>query len=292
MENKDIAFTQFAHSLSWLTAAAVALVAASAARAQSLGFEVEMKHPSYVVGEPVLAAVTIENHGFRPVNITDFGPFKENRLFFEISQTPQVYLKQRREGKILAELELEKDEGTTCGVNLSDWYNLLSPGAYRIRAVLILGNQRYESPTTSFDIVPGIELATATQFLQGRPPIERTLLLVYWSRHGRDVAFLRAWDASGKIYGTIEIGSLIRNRKPVLQRVDDTTYYVHRQVTSDALQRAEIISDVSGVSLKEQLLAVDSAVPISDALRDAASSIKESRERKNGGNDQPPATAH
>ena len=70
-------------------------------RAQSLGFAVEMKHPAYVVGEPVLAAVTIENHGFRPVNITDFGPFKDNRLFFEISRTPQVYLKQRREGKII-----------------------------------------------------------------------------------------------------------------------------------------------------------------------------------------------
>ena len=280
MEKNDIAINRFAHSRHWLASAAVAIVAASAARAQSLGFEVEMKHPSYVVGEPVLAAVTIENHGFRPVNITDFGPFKENRLFFEISRTPQVYLKQRREGKIVTDLELEKDEGTTCGVNLSEWYDLLSPGAYRIRAVLIIGNQRYESPTTSFDIVPGIELATATQYLQGRPPIERTLLLVYWSRGGRDVAFLRAWDANGKIYGTIEIGSLIRNRKPVLQKVSETTYYVHRQVTSDALQRAEILSDESGVSLKEQLLAVDSAVPISDALRDAASDARKERDNK------------
>jgi hypothetical protein len=236
-----------------------------------------------VVGEPVLAAVTIENHGFRPVNITNFGPFKENRLFFEISQTPQVYLKQRREGKIITELELEKDEGSTCGVNLSEWYNLLSPGSYRIRAVLILGNERYESPMTGFDIVPGIELATATQYLQGKPPVERTLLLVYWSRGGKDVAFLRAWDSNGRTYGTLEIGSLLRNRKPVLQKVNDTVYYVHRQVTSDALQRAEIISDGSGVSLKEQQVAVDPAVPISDALRDAASQVKEAREKKDKG---------
>ena len=189
-------------------------------------------------------------------------------------------MKQRREGKIITELELEKDEGSTCGVNLSEWYDLLSPGSYRIRAVLILGNERYESPFTGFDIVPGIELARATQYLQGKPPIERTLLLVYWSRGGKDVAFLRAWDSNGRIYGTIEIGSLLRNRKPVLQKVDDTTYYVHRQVTSDALQRAEIISDVSGVSLKEQQVAIDPAVPISDALRDAASRVKEAREKQ------------
>ncbi len=279
MARSNIA-TSLSLSSRGLTAAALVLLAASSMRAQALGFAVEMKHPSYVVGEPVLVAVTIENHGFRPVNITNFGPFKENRLFFEISQTPQVYLKQRREGKIITELELEKDEGSTCGVNLSEWYNLLSPGSYRIRAVLILGNVRYESPMTGFDIVPGIELANATQYLQGKPPIERTLLLVYWSRGGKDVAFLRAWDANGRTYGTIEIGSLLRNRKPVLQRVDETKYYVHRQVTSDALQRAEIISDASGISLTEQQVGVDPAVPISDALRDAASGVRDAREKK------------
>ena len=261
-------------------AASVVFFAASAALAQSLGFEVEMKHTSYVVGEPVLASVTIENHGFRPVHLTDFGPFKENRLFFEISQQPQVYLKQRREGKIITDIELEKDEGTSCGVNLSEWYNLLAPGSYRIRAVLILGNERYESPMTGFDIVPGIELASETQFIQGRPPIERKLLLVYWSRDGKDVAFLRAWDANGTTYGTLELGSLIRNRKPVLQRVEETTYYVHRQVTSDAFRRAEIISDATGVSVKEQLTSVDVAVPVSDALREAASSVRDEREKK------------
>ena len=260
---------------------AAALLAASASMAQALGFAVEMKYRDYVVGEPVLATVVIENHGFRPVNISDFGPFKNNRLFFEISKTPQVYLKQRREGKIVTDIELEKDEGSTCRVNLSTWYDLLAPGSYSIRAVLILGNERYESPVTSFSIVPGIELARAVQYIQGRPTTERTLLLVYWSRDGKDVAFLRAWDATGAVYGTLEIGPLIRNRRPELQKINDTTYRVHRQVTSDALQRSEIISDASGISLKEQQTAVDPGIPISDALRDAADSARRDREKKN-----------
>ena len=281
MARSDIATIPSAQCRPLRLAAAVVCLAASAALAQTLGFEVEMKHTSYVVGEPVLASVTIENHGFRPVHLSDFGPFKENRLFFEISQQPQVYLKQRREGKIITELELEKDEGTSCGVNLSEWYNLLAPGVYRIRAVLILGNERYESPMTGFDVVPGIELASETQFLQGRPPIERKLLLVYWSRDGKDVAFLRARDANGTTYGTLELGSLIRNRRPILQKVNETTYYVHRQITSDVFQRAEIISDASGVSLKEQLISVDVAVPtVSDALRDAANSARDERGKK------------
>ena len=278
MARIDVSPTRSLCSRSYFPAViAISLFAASASIAQSLGFSVEMKHSSYVVGEPVRSTVTIENRGFRPVNITDYGPFKDNRLFFEISHTPHVYLKQRKEGKIVTDIELEKDEGMSCEVNLSTWYDLLSPGVYRIRAVLILGNERYESPMTSFDIVPGIELAKSTQYIQWKPTIERTLLLVYWSRNGKDVAFLRAWNADGTTYSTLEIGSLIRNRKPVLQKVDDTTYYVHRQVASDTLQRTEVISDASGISLRENQTGVDPGVPISDALRDAAVKARDER---------------
>ena len=254
--------------------------ASSLAFAQSLGFEVRMKYPTFVVGEPVVASVTIENRGVRPVNISNFGPFRENRLFFEISQKPHVFLPQRREGKILEELELERNEGTVCEVKLSDWYNLLEPGVYRVRAVLIVGDERFATELAAFDIVPGIELAAATQFLPGRPPVERSLRLVYWTRNGKDIAFLRAWDATGVTYGTLEIGPLMRIKKPVLQQADETTFFIFRQVTRDANQRAEIVSDASGVSLKEQLLSLDSNVPTVDALRQAVDEADQARDAK------------
>ncbi len=269
-----------------LTTVFLPILTASCAYAQSLGFEVKMKYPTFVVGEPVVASVTIENRGVRPVNITDFGVFKNNRLFFEIEQTPHVYLPQRREGKIVADLELERNEGTVLDVRLSDWYDLLKPGVYRVRAVLIVGDERYATPLASFDVVPGIELAAATQYLPARPPLERSLRLVYWTRGGKDVAFLRSWDNTGVVYGTLEIGSLLRIKKPVLQQEDETTFFIFRQVTRDTNQRAEIVSDASGVSLKEQLLTLDTNVPIVDALReavdeaDAARTAKKDKKRK------------
>ena len=261
------------------------LLAASLSYAQSLGFEVKMKYPTFVVGEPVIASVTIENHGVRPVNISDFGPYKGNRLFFEISVSPHTYLPQRREGKIVSDLELERNEGTEFEVRLSDWYDLLKPGVYRIRAVLLVGDERYASALTAFDVVPGIELAAATQYLPGRPPTERSLRLVYWSRNGRDVAFLRAWDSTGAVYGTLEIGTLLRIRKPVLQQADENTFFVYRQVTRDTNQRAEITSDASGVSLKEQLRSLDTNVPIIDELRqavDEADAARAAKKKKDG----------
>ena len=246
------------------------LLAASLSYAQSLGFEVKMKYPTFVVGEPVIASVTIENHGVRPVNISDFGPYKGNRLFFEISVSPHTYLPQRREGKIVSDLELERNEGTEFEVRLSDWYDRLKPGVYRIRAVLLVGDERYAS----------------TQYLPGRPPTERSLRLVYWSRNGRDVAFLRAWDSTGAVYGTLEIGTLLRIRKPVLQQADENTFFVYRQVTRDTNQRAEITSDASGVSLKEQLLSLDTNVPIIDELRqavDEADAARAAKKKKKNG---------
>ena len=265
-----------------LTALLLAALAwrAPVANAQALGFEVKMKSGSYVIGEPVNAAVTIENHGVRPVNISEFGPYRENRLFFEIWRTAHDYLAQRREGKVVSDLEIEKDEGAVCNVVLSDWYPLLEAGSYRIRAVLIVGDERYESPMTTFDIVPGIELASATQYLAGRPPVKRSLRLVYWTRNGKDVAFLRAWDNNGVTYGTLEIGQLLRVRKPVLQQAGDTKFYVYRQVTSEANQRAEIVSDASGVSLREQLVTLDSGVPIVESLRKAVDEAKAAKAAK------------
>ncbi len=245
---------------------------------QSLGFEVKMKYPAFVVGEPVRASVTIENHGVRPVRIDDFSVFKNNRLFFEIWERPHVHLPQIREGKIVSELLLERNEGTVLDVVLSDWYSILEPGNYRIRAVLIQGDERYATDVVPFDIVSGLELAAATQYFPGRPPIKRQLRLVYLTRNGKDVAFLRSWDNTGVIYGTLPIGSLLRIKKPVLQQADETTFFVFRQVTRDANQRTEIISDASGVSLKEQLFSIDANVPTVDALRKAVDEAGASRD--------------
>lgn len=110
-------------------------------------------------------------------------------------------------------------------------------------------------------------------------------LLIYWSRNGRDVAFLRAWDSTGAVYGTLEIGTLLRIRKPVLQQADENTFFVYRQVTRDTNQRAEITSDASGVSLKEQLLSLDTNVPIIDELRqavDEADAARAAKKKKDG----------
>lgn len=235
-----------------------ALVAsASALQAQTITFDMKMESGSFVGGETVYAKVDIVNRGTRPVVISDFGPAKGNRLYFEVLRTAHFTLPQKRKGLIVNDLDLERDEGASFRIPLSEWYDLSAEGRYIIKAVLILGNIRYDSPSTSFDVVPGIELASLRQYVSANPPVERDLRLVYWTRNGQDMAFLRTTDTpSGKTYGTLLLGPILRIKKPVMRIDGDDRVFIYRQVSRDATIRTTVKSTLDGVELVEQSQAI------------------------------------
>ena len=275
----------------------------SYASAQLISFDQTMTHNVYISCEPVEVTVNIVNKGARPIVISDFETFKNNRLYFEISKAtaPHFTLRQVKPGKIVPELNLEKGEGIEFSVELSEWYDLTEEGKYFVKAVLVSGDTKYSTELATFEIVPGIELLQASQYVAGHPAIERTLSFVYWTRDGKDVAFLKAWDKStGARYQTLTIGTILRVKKPVLEPIDDTSYYFYRQVTRDVFVRAEVHSTVDGISVKEQLQAIDQpSSPMVDSLRkaveDAAAKKKPLKKEKpvkkevsasNGGKDK------
>ena len=239
--------------------ALAALVAsASSLMAQTITFALKMESTSFVAGETVYAKVDIVNRGTRPVVISDFGPSKGNRLYFEISRTSHFTLPQRREGLIIDDLDLVRDEGASFRIPISEWYDLSAEGRYAIKAVLILDNLRYDSPSTSFDVVPGIELASLRQYVSANPPVERDLRLVYWTRNGQDLAFLRTKDSpAGKTYGTLLLCPILRVKKPTMRLEGDDSVLVFRQVSRDSTILATINSTLEGVELVRQ----DQAIP-------------------------------
>lgn len=277
-----------------LTISFALLMFATYASAQLISFASKTSHSVYISCEPVEVQVNIVNKGARPIVISDFEAFKNNRLYFEISKasSPHFYLKQVKTGKIVPELNLEKGEGIEFTVELSDWYDLTAEDKYFVKAVLVCGDTKYTTELATFEIVPGIELLQTSQYVAGHPAIERTLSFVYWSREGKDVAFLRAWDkATGARYQTLVIGTVLRVKKPVLEPIDDTSYYFYRQVTRDVFVRAEVHSTVDGVSIKEQLQAIDQpSSPMVDSLRkaveDASTKGKSSKKDKKAKKDE------
>lgn len=239
------------------TAMAALLASAIHAWSQTITFNLKMESTSFVAGETVYAKVDIVNRGTRPVVISDFGPSKGNRLYFEISRTAHFTIPKKREGLIIDDLDLVRDEGASFRIPLSEWYDLSAEGRYVIKAVLILDNLRYDSPSTSFDVVPGLEMASVRQYVSANPPIVRDLRLVRWTRDGRDMAFLRTKDSpSGKTYGTLLLGPILYVKKPVMRLEDDDTLLIYRQVSRDATIMATVKSTLEGVELVEQTQAI------------------------------------
>ena len=246
------------------------VVATATAYSQAMVFNVKTAHQVYVIGEPVAVTVKMANKGVKPVVIDDYELFKDNDLYFKITNKNGATLKKMRQGKIVPELSLEQDQATAIEVNLSDWYALLEPGNYRANVVLINNGLRFESPAVLFEVVPGMPLATTTQYIMGDKPIERTLSVVYWPREEREVAFLRAFDSNGAIWRTLVLGSVMRVKNTSIEKNGDTSFYVYRQASRDTLVRTEIVSDVNGVKMVDNRRAIESvSSPMVDGLREA-----------------------
>lgn len=225
--------------------------------AQTITFRLEMENDYFVMGETVKAKVDIINRGTRPVVISDYGPSKGNRLYFEVSRTAHLLIPQKRQGLIVEDLDLARDEGQSFSIPISEWYDVSAEGKYFVTAVLILGNMRYETATVTFSVVPGMPLASLHQYVSANPPVERDLMLVSWNRRGRDLAFLRTCDTtSGRTYGTLLLGPIMRVKTPVMKFDGDETVLIYRQVSRDVTMLSKVESTLDGVVLTEQLQAI------------------------------------
>lgn len=271
-------------ALGWGMALGAVLGAPRAALAQRVALDMRPLRSAYVLGEPVAVQIKIDNHGAQPLVIDDHEAFRRNRIFFEINLDPQVLLAPLREGRILEELDLERDESFTGTIDLSAWYPLLREGRYYVNLVLLHNDLRYASERRMFDVVPGIELASVAAPLPGRPPSERGFKLVYWTRGEREIAFLRASDRpSGVVWTTLDLGPLVRVTQPRMKVNADGSLTVVHQATRDTMVTSVIRSDAKGPVLIEQKQAVDTTTtPLMKAMTDTAAAQRETRNKKRG----------
>ncbi len=242
-------------------AAAALLLPPAAARAQMIAVDVQPRHGAYVVGEPVIVSLKIENHGARPVIIDDHEAFSGNEVTFDIRLDPPdplVPLAKLREGRIVEELHLERGESRTLTVDLSAWYPLLREGRYYLSAVLEFQERLYSSPKRVFDVVPGIPLAGVTELLPGTPPVERRFDLVYWARERGETAFLRITDQPGDIvWTTLNLGPVLRATTPRMSIDAEGILTIVHQATRDAFVISTVRVNGKGPELLGQRQQVD-----------------------------------
>lgn len=252
--------------------AAASILMAQAIRAQSVAFNLSLSHQVYITGEKVEITFKIKNTGIAPIIVADYEAYKDNRVEIEIKDHGHKVVKPFKEGAIIESLALEHDEEQSFRVPLTDWFPL-GVGHYQVKIRVFSNGYRYDSPIEVFDIVDGMELATASHYVSRNPPVERTLHLVYWSREGRELAFLRAEDRPGfSRMETLMLGDIMRVKRPSIERdsKNPELFYIYRQVNRDTLSRIGVVSNAEGIRVADIKHAVESASsPMIDSLREA-----------------------
>lgn len=255
-----------------LLLAAAAFAAVLPARAQSVAFRVSMNHQAYITGEKVELTFKLRNTGLAPIVVADYEAYKDNRVEIEIRNQERKVVRPFKEGAIIESLSLEHDEEQTFRIPLTDWFPL-GIGHYQVKILVFNNGLRFDSPIEVFDVIDGLELASVSHYVSRMPPVERTLHLVYWSREGRELAFLRAEDrpASGR-WETILLGDIMRVKRPSIERdpKNPDQFFIYRQVNRDTLSRIAIVSNAEGIRIADIKHAAESASsPMIDSLREA-----------------------
>lgn len=241
---------------------------ACAAVAQTVEFELKPSHSTYVVGEPIDFTLRLANVGPTPVIVDDVGPYADNRVWLEITTQNGNPVKPLGKTDIVESLMLMSGESFTDTFDTAEWYPILPRGRYYIRAILFHGGRRYETALRLIDIVPGLELASASEPIPGRPGHQRDLRLVYLAREQREFVFLRSIDDGGpQTSPTLRLGTIVRIARPTISIAPDGSITVRHQATRNRFQETRILSESDGLRVESENHDVDSKItPLINAL--------------------------
>ena len=232
------------------------LAVAASAFAQRIDVSLTLAYGVFVVGEPVLVQVKVSNQMRESLEFGDEDTFlmeiSKGDRYNELSpETDKPFIKPRRlasGGTFEHKMEMDK------------WFPLDDTGKYLIRAVVVHNDMRYESVVKSFDVIPGISMKEGVQMFAGKQHFQRNFKLVHWARNQFDHLFLRIEDApSGKIWDTIDLGTIVRGGDPRLDIAPTGEVTVLHRANADSFLRTVIWSLPDSVEIAERNALLDPA---------------------------------
>jgi len=179
---------------------------------------VDVEHESVLENEPVIATVAIGNDADTPMV---FGPDSYNaRLTIVLrrgvrrtEELPADAMRQLDRRIIVLPGEVHREV-----VELSSLYPMHEQRSYRVSVRVEHEDIAYSSRERVFDIVSGIEIASAVYPVPGYRDRKLAYSLRYWRRRQSEHLFLVVNDrTAGIAYGTFDLGRVIRFWPPVLR---------------------------------------------------------------------------
>jgi hypothetical protein len=246
-----------ARSQKWL-AGVCGLLAAAGAHAQQIDVGLTLAYSAFVVGEPVVVQVALQN-GMRDRITVDGGGGASPTLFFEITKGGEYdEVIPFSTEPFVRGVQLNPGQSFQRTLALDKRFSLMAEGKYIVRAVVAYKGMRYESVKRSFDVVPGLSVGGGVQMFVASEQVRRQFKLVYWHRNQADRLFLRIEDDPGaRIWDSVDLGALMRDFPPKIDIAPDGEVTVLHRATKDAFLRTVLWSLPDAVEVVERNELVD-----------------------------------
>ncbi len=177
---------------------------------------VSLEHRAYMRGEPFAATVVIENHLSVPLVFGD--EFSNAELMLEVVKDRSTGPAASNRVPIRRDTVIMPGEKAIELVEVTSLFDLRETGGYQVRVVIRYEGELILSHLLGFDIVSGIEMASARRSLPGFHDIDLEYSLRYFKRGQSEYAFVVIRDlATDVIYGTFLLGPVVRVNDPALQ---------------------------------------------------------------------------
>ncbi len=251
----------------FIVSAAVSAVASAATSEITVGLK--MDNLDFVVGETVGAVVNVMN--ISPDELSVGYDNSPDRFFIEVLRSPEMTQMERiSSGPFVAAFKLRPNEGLKLATRLGDRYDMRHPGRYLARPVLVHGGIRFEGQMRAFDIVPGMQIASALQMFSNHDGLRREFDLLRWSRGGRDHLFITAHDsgANTRSWQTTDLGEMMKITKPTISIMPSGEVVVLHRVDPDNFIRSEFWSVPDGIEFYRRELIQDPETAGSQRVRE------------------------
>lgn len=247
--------------------------------AQQIDIRIELTQSVFILGEPVVAKVSLANNTRNAFIIGDDSP---DKILVEITRESQYdELEPQNNAPPIQPVQIMPGETFQQNIELDKWFALYESRKFMIRAIAVKNGMRHETQKKTFDIVPGIPLKEGIQMFVDRQHLHRKFQLVYWMRGQVNRLFLRIEDSpTGQAWDTIDLGILSKTTDPKLDISPKGEVTIIHRSTQDAFIRTLIWSLPDSIEIAERNALIDPDVSSTERVRSLYEEMQQDESKK------------
>jgi hypothetical protein len=230
--------------------------------AQELALKLDLEYPSVLQYEAVNVFLHVRNESDTALIIEEGAEWNSSHLTFSVMRDRRTPVAVTGTRPLVTRLRVEPDQGKQVFADISESFDMVTPGKYSVAARVDWNGQTIESESRVVEVVRGIELTNVRRAVPGYPDLTRKYSLRYWPRAGTEWLFLTVdEEPTGMNYGVFALGKLVRVVAPVVKVDRMGKVVVVHQSGAQCMTRSVFVSTRQGVQGVDQTYHLPSGEP-------------------------------